>query len=80
MADQPHSHDTTHDYEHSNKTYYDQHAQEYDERPDVQILARRLASAMRRKHGGLFDEDTTTVMDYACGTGKRGHTRPSLVC
>ncbi|EPS98389.1 hypothetical protein FOMPIDRAFT_1126650 [Fomitopsis schrenkii] len=69
MTDQPHLRSDSHDYEHSNKAYYDEHAQEYDERPNAQILARRLASAMRRKHGGLFDEDTTTLMDYACGTG-----------
>ena len=69
MADQSHSHGSVHDYEGSNKAYYDQHAQEYDERPSAQILARRIASAMRRKHPALFDEDATVLMDYACGTG-----------
>ena len=72
MPDQPHSQGS--DYEGSNKAYYDQHAQKYDERPNAQLLARRIASAMRRKHAALFNEDTTALMDYACGTGQLGST------
>ena len=72
MADRSHPHDAAHDYEHSNQAYYDQHAQRFDERPNAQILAQRLASAMRRDQALLFDEETTVLMDYACGTGQSG--------
>ena len=66
---QPHNTSHSHDFEVANKAFYDKQAQEYDERPDAQILARRLASAMRQRYPNLFDEDTTTLMDYACGPG-----------
>jgi len=71
MAAQSQSHNSlhSHDFEGANKAFYDKQAQEYDERPDAQILARRLASAMRQRYPDLFDEDTTTLMDYACGPG-----------
>jgi hypothetical protein len=42
-------------------------AAKYDDRLGVAELARRLALAMRRAYP--FDEESTTVMDYACGTG-----------
>jgi len=58
-----------HDFSASNKAYFDGIAHEYDERPDAQELSRRLVPVMRKKYPTLFDEDSTVLMDYACGTG-----------
>ncbi|EKM56093.1 uncharacterized protein PHACADRAFT_122275 [Phanerochaete carnosa HHB-10118-sp] len=64
-----HNHNHTHDYAGENQKHYDATAQQYDARQDVQELARRLREAMIKTHPSLFDEEHTTVMDYACGTG-----------
>lgn len=40
----------------------------YDEQPFVTKVCREIAEAMREEYP--FDEETTTVLDYACGTGK----------
>lgn len=36
----------------------------------MQELARRVREALLKKFPSLFNEDTTSVMDYACGTGQ----------
>lgn len=68
-----HSHDHHHGHGYNfateNQKFFDEQAKEYDARPDVQTTASRAAGAMRREFPTLFDDDSTTVMDYACGTG-----------
>lgn len=66
-----HGHNHGHDYAAENQKHYDATAQEYDARPDVQALAHRVRGAMLKAYPTLFSEDSTTVMDYACGTGKK---------
>jgi ubiquinone/menaquinone biosynthesis C-methylase UbiE len=56
-----------HSYQAANKHHFDGAAHNYDSRQDTQELARRLGQAMLECCP--FDEETTTVMDYACGTG-----------
>ncbi|KZT11148.1 S-adenosyl-L-methionine-dependent methyltransferase [Laetiporus sulphureus 93-53] len=64
-ADGPHDH-----YAAENKAFYDvEEARKVDARRDTQELARRVAAAMRRRYPDIFNEETTTLMDYACGTG-----------
>ncbi|KAL1749124.1 hexaprenyldihydroxybenzoate methyltransferase [Schizophyllum fasciatum] len=50
-----------------NREYFDSVANTYDTKPQAIELARRLASLFVKAHP--FDEDSTEVMDYACGTG-----------
>ncbi|TFK34901.1 hexaprenyldihydroxybenzoate methyltransferase [Crucibulum laeve] len=54
----------------ANQKHFDQSAQTYDS-PQAIELARRSARAMRRVYE--FDENTTCVMDFACGTGLISH-------
>ena len=65
----PHHHGGhSHDFAEANKTYFNQeYAQMFDVRPDVVEAAQRIAQAMLQVYP--FDEQSTTVMDYACGTG-----------
>ncbi|OBZ75916.1 hypothetical protein A0H81_04916, partial [Grifola frondosa] len=65
-ADQPHSHG---DYVDANKAFFNETAPTYDDLPGTVEIAQRQAAAMRKAYPSLFNEDTTTLMDYACGTG-----------
>ena len=66
-----HGHTHGHDFAGENQKHYDATAAEYDARPDVQELARRVCAAMLKAFPALFDEEQTVLMDYACGTGMR---------
>jgi hypothetical protein len=62
----PHSH--SHDYSEANKAHFDDNAAEkYDKRQDAIELTLRQSKAIIKAYP--FDESTTTVMDFACGTG-----------
>ncbi|KAI9433919.1 S-adenosyl-L-methionine-dependent methyltransferase, partial [Lactarius indigo] len=79
-----HNHDLHHDHctgvpattvdakqqlEAANIAHFDAHSEDYDRRhPDARELALRLARALRRVLP--LDEDTTSVLDYACGSGQ----------
>lgn len=66
----PQSH-KLHDYVLANKAYFDAEALksgDHDHPQKVQ-LAKRVCNAIRKIYPGLLDEDTTEVMDFACGTG-----------
>ena len=65
-----HGHGHGHDYAKENQKHFDANAVQYDARPDVQELARRVRAALLKTYPSLFDEDKTTVLDYACGTGR----------
>ncbi|KAG6333231.1 hypothetical protein ID866_5854 [Astraeus odoratus] len=55
--------------EEANKAFFDSPgiAERYTERPEAVECARRLAAAMLKAYP--FDEEKTTVMDFACGAG-----------
>jgi ubiquinone/menaquinone biosynthesis C-methylase UbiE len=65
-----HAHVHSHDFVKENQKHFDATAEQYDARPDVQELARRVRQAILTIHPSLFDEDKTTLLDYACGTGQ----------
>lgn len=75
MSTSSHSHDhhrhhhppADSDISQANKQHFDKTAHEYDEKPGAIELAHRLAEVMLKAYP--FDEDNTTVMDFACGTG-----------
>lgn len=53
----------------ANKAHFDAHSETYDtEHPHAQVLALRLSRALRQVLP--LDEDTTCVLDYACGSGQ----------
>lgn len=59
-----------HDYSNANKQHYDDiEAQKMDERSDINIMGRLIGKAMLEAYP--FNEEQTTVMDFACGTGTR---------
>ncbi|KAI0062076.1 S-adenosyl-L-methionine-dependent methyltransferase, partial [Artomyces pyxidatus] len=62
-----HSHSHAHDVGANNAHHFDDVARKYDDIPGAQELARRVGIAMRSVYP--FDEDETTVLDFACGTG-----------
>ena len=57
-----------HDYAAANKQYFDENVTVF-ERPDMVLLTRRLATATKEKYPNLFNVESTTVLDYACGAG-----------
>ena len=77
--DDAHHHHDHHDHDHdsndtdgaslvhANAAHFDAEANVTDDSPMRLEVARRLARALRAAYA--FDEDVTTVMDYACGTG-----------
>ena len=67
-----HAHGPGHDYAKENEKHFDEkgRAAEYDARADVQEFARRIREAILKTHASLFDEDKTTLLDFACGTGE----------
>lgn len=68
--DHPHGHvQDGHDYKAENEKFFDKNAKEMDAREDVQDVAKRVGVALREAFPSLFNKESTTVMDYACGTG-----------
>jgi len=61
------THEDHHNFKESNKNYFNEHAHQYNDHPEAQGLAQRLGAAMIRAYP--FNEDSTLVLDYACGTG-----------
>ncbi|OSD02116.1 S-adenosyl-L-methionine-dependent methyltransferase [Trametes coccinea BRFM310] len=67
-----------HDFAAANRTYFDEHARgcsggdhhrHHHHGEEARKLGRRNVAAMRSAYPLLFDEDTTEVLDYACGVG-----------
>ncbi|OCH86196.1 S-adenosyl-L-methionine-dependent methyltransferase [Obba rivulosa] len=74
MSDHDHahahsSHGHSHDYASANREFFDKEAHNTDDRPSHVAITKTIISAMREEYPDLFNEDTTTVLDYACGTG-----------
>ncbi|KAF8879286.1 S-adenosyl-L-methionine-dependent methyltransferase [Infundibulicybe gibba] len=59
--------DETHNYASSNRTHFNNTAQQYDQTPHATEVMRRCHTALLSAYP--FDKDTTRVMEYACGTG-----------
>lgn len=57
-----------HDYAEANRQFFDQNVADYA-RPDVVVVTRRLAAGTKEKYPDLFNADSTTLLDYACGAG-----------
>ena len=53
----------------ANREYFDAEVHRYDARPDVQRAARLVGEAIRREYPD-FDEESTVLMDFACGSGE----------
>lgn len=67
-ADHHHPHPHAHgDVAAANRDHFDKTAHTYDDQPGALEAARRVSAAMLKLYP--FNEDTTTVLDYACGTG-----------
>lgn len=65
---QGHSHGK--DYATANREYFDEKAKEYDDVPGAKEAASRIVNAIFEAYPGLLNEDSTNVLDYACGTGE----------
>ncbi|KAI0628798.1 S-adenosyl-L-methionine-dependent methyltransferase [Trametes polyzona] len=63
-----HTHEHHHDFAQANKAFFDHHAHEAHH-PDALKLREKNVRAMLRAYPQLFDEERTTVLDYACGVG-----------
>lgn len=67
-----HSHDHAghgHDYAKANQEFFDENLAMF-ERPDIVDATRRVAAAVRARYPGLFNPESTTLLDYACGSGE----------
>jgi ubiquinone/menaquinone biosynthesis C-methylase UbiE len=79
-----HSHDLSeHDYATANRAYFDEASSKYDEVEGAIALSKRLHSHIIAQYP--FSADTTTVLDYACGTGMAPQIfliprYPGLIC
>jgi ubiquinone/menaquinone biosynthesis C-methylase UbiE len=51
----------------ANRIHFDAEAHKYDDQPFAVEIAQRQAKVIIGAH--TFDENSTVVMDYACGTG-----------
>ena len=52
----------------SNRNHFDTIASQYDDRPGAAKVAKVIANAVMKEYD--FDEESTVLMEYACGTGK----------
>ncbi|KIY45005.1 hexaprenyldihydroxybenzoate methyltransferase [Fistulina hepatica ATCC 64428] len=59
--------DSTHDYAQANKAHFDDIAKDYQQFADAIPLAKTVTDVMLKSYA--FDASTTTVLDFACGTG-----------
>ncbi|THH30816.1 hypothetical protein EUX98_g3368 [Antrodiella citrinella] len=64
-----HEHTHNHNYSSANEEFFNNQAETYENKPQAQELARRISKAMRETYPSLFDEDQTSLLDYACGPG-----------
>ena len=62
-------HEHEHDFAAANVKHFDSEAKAFDTKPSVIELARRVTKAMVERYPSLFDEEKTSVLDFACGTG-----------
>ena len=62
-----HEHGHSHDFVSSNRKFFDEFASKYDERPLARELGAKISDTFLKEHS--FDEKTTRVLDFACGTG-----------
>eukprot|EP00727_Mastigamoeba_balamuthi_P012792 m51a1_g8135 putative S-adenosyl-L-methionine-dependent methyltransferase (256) ;mRNA; r:9571-10399 len=51
----------------ANRQFFDEHAHEQAEMPELRALAERLGPVFVAQH--TFDPSATTVLDFACGSG-----------
>ncbi|KAK0455185.1 S-adenosyl-L-methionine-dependent methyltransferase [Desarmillaria tabescens] len=56
-----------HDFTSANRDYFDKVADKHDDRPQSLKLAQRLAQSIQRAYP--FNEESTTLLDFACGAG-----------
>ena len=77
MSSEAHAHTHTHahhghghNFAAANEEHFNKIAETFDEFPGAKEMAKRVVDAMVTKFPDRFKEDTTTVMDFACGTGK----------
>ncbi|KAF8652222.1 hypothetical protein AX16_004500 [Volvariella volvacea WC 439] len=56
-----------HDYVAANEAFFNENAHKFDDVPHAIERAQRVAAAVRNFHD--LDKETTTVMEFACGTG-----------
>lgn len=59
-----------HDYAAANRTHFDDIAHQFDEYPGALELAQKQVAVIKEKCEVHFDEEKTTVLDFACGTGE----------
>lgn len=52
----------------ANRSHYNENAHHFDDRRGAQELGKIFATGMKTMHE--FDQDRTTVLDFACGTGR----------
>ena len=70
MTDDHQSHRLEYDYTSANEAYFDAEALKVGDHPRKIKLAERICDRLKDAYPGLLDEDTTEVMDFACGTGE----------
>ncbi|KAJ7042056.1 S-adenosyl-L-methionine-dependent methyltransferase [Mycena alexandri] len=56
-----------HDFASANQAFFDKHAHQADHRPKAAELAESVCKAVLEAYP--FNKESTTVLDYACGTG-----------
>jgi ubiquinone/menaquinone biosynthesis C-methylase UbiE len=66
------------DYKTKNLEHFDKRAAQYDS-ASKEELARRIADAFIAAEGVKWDANSTTVVDFACGTGTLPHWRQLLM-
>ncbi|KAI0070562.1 S-adenosyl-L-methionine-dependent methyltransferase [Panus rudis PR-1116 ss-1] len=64
-----HHHDGIHDYAQANREHYNKDAERMEMDEQAKKLAHRTVQAILKQYPGLLNEDTTSVLDFACGTG-----------
>jgi len=69
MSVAAHDHQGPENYASANREHFDKHAHQADDLPGVQELARKITDAIKDSCTSSFDENSSTVLDYACGTG-----------
>ena len=75
MSDHPqqqqkHDAEQGHDFAAANKEHFDKHAHNLEEmHPKWVEMCRKEVEALRTQWPALFDKESTTVLDFACGIG-----------
>ena len=59
-----------HDFAAANQKHFDAEAVAFDAKPAAIELAHRIVTSTVKKYPALFDEESTTVLDFACGSGR----------